>query len=231
MKHAHTPLISRRALCSASLSALWLTGCAAPSVATRPTALKIGALFAGKRDDRGFMEAGWRGLEQARLELGVETAFIDSIQPQRAALVAALEQLARDGAQLVIAHGGQNNEACEEVARRFPDTRFVVTQGAVSGPNLASYEVLQEESAYLAGMLAALTTRTGVVGHMSGIRVRPGLKGAGGLRGRRARCEPLGALADQLFRSAGRQRAVVQGRHGPGGTGRRCDFHHAQCRP
>lgn len=177
MKHAPTPLISRRALCSASLSALWLAGCAAPSVAMRPTALKIGALFAGKRDDRGFMEAGWRGLEQARLELGVETAFIDSIQPQRVALVAALEQLARDGAQLVIAHGGQNNEACEEVARRFPDTRFVVTQGAVSGPNLASYEVLQEESAYLAGMLAALTTRTGVVGHMSGIRVRPGLKG------------------------------------------------------
>ena len=55
--------------------------------------------------------------------------------------------------------------------------RFVVTQGNVIGPNLASYEVLQEQSAFLAGMLAALTTRTGVVGHMSGIRVAPGLKG------------------------------------------------------
>ena len=47
----------------------------------------------------------------------------------------------------------------------------------MTGPNLASYEVLQEQSAYLGGVLAALTTRTGVVGHMSGIRVRPGLKG------------------------------------------------------
>jgi basic membrane protein A len=70
-----------------------------------------------------------------------------------------------------------------------PQIKFVVTQGAVVGANLCSYEVLQEESAYLGGVLAALTTRTGVVGHMSGIRVRPGLKGRGRLRGRRA-CHP-----------------------------------------
>mgnify|MGYP002040629656 FL=1 len=64
-----------------------------------------------------------------------------------------------------------------EVAQRFPEVQFVVTQGNVKGANLSSYEVLQEQSAWLAGALAALTTRTGVVGHMSGIRVVPGLKG------------------------------------------------------
>ena len=57
-----------------------------------------------------------------------------------------------------------------------------MTQGLVQGSNLSSYDVLQEESAYLAGVLAALTTRTGVVGHMSGIRVPPGLKGARPMR-------------------------------------------------
>lgn len=179
MTSNHTPLMSRRLLCLRTLPALpvmWLAGCAGAPFSTKST-LKVGALFAGQRDDRGFMEAGWRGLEQARTELGVSTSFIDNIQPQKAALVAALAQLAGSGADLVIAHGGQNNEACAEVAARFPRTRFVVTQGAVTASNLSSYDVLQEESAYLAGMLAALTTRTGVVGHMSGIRVRPGLKG------------------------------------------------------
>jgi basic membrane protein A len=52
-----------------------------------------------------------------------------------------------------------------------------VSQGNVIGANLASYEVLQEESAFLAGALAGWATRTGTVGHMSGIRVVPGLKG------------------------------------------------------
>lgn len=123
------------------------------------------------------MEAGWRGLERARTELGVQTTHIDQVQPNRALLAAALTRLAESGVDLVVAHGGQNNEACAEVAARYPKVRFVVTQGAVTAANLASYDVLQEESAYLAGVLAALTTRTGVVGHMSGIRVRPGLKG------------------------------------------------------
>ncbi|MFD2756237.1 BMP family protein [Comamonas terrae] len=137
----------------------------------------VGGLFAGSRSDKGFMEAGWRGLEKARDVLGVQLRFIDGIAPQQDKLAAALAQLAEQGAPLVIAHGGQNNQAAVEVARRFPGTRFVVTQGAVQAANLSSYDVLQEESAYLAGVLAALTTRTGVVGHMSGIRVPPGLKG------------------------------------------------------
>ncbi len=148
-------------------------GCA--GVSAKP--LSVGALFAGKIDDKGFMEAGWRGLERARVELGVQTRYIDSVVPQRDLLVAALGQLAASGVDLVVAHGGQNNEACSQVAALYPQVKFAVTQGGVTGANLSSYEVLQEESAYLGGVLAALTTRTGVVGHMSGIRVRPGLKG------------------------------------------------------
>ncbi len=159
------------------------------------TPMKVAALFAGRIDDRGFMEAGWRGLQRAASELGVDASHTDGIAPQKDALVAALTRLAQSGADLVIAHGGQNNEACAGVAARFPRQRFVVTQGSVTGDNLASYEVLQEESAYLAGVLAALTTRSGVVGHMSGIRVRPGLKGraayAAGVRDTDARVRLL----------------------------------------
>ena len=142
--------------------------------------LSVAGLFAGRIDDRGFMEAGWRGLEKARAELGVTIRHLDGVQPKKELLVAALEQLVQLGADLIVAHGGQNNEAAAEVALRFPQQKIVVTQGSVTGPNLASYEVLQEQSAYLGGVLAALTTRTGVVGHMSGIRVRPGLKGRAG---------------------------------------------------
>ena len=91
---------------------------------------------------------------------------------------------------MIIAHGGQNNDAAKTVAAEFPDIAFVVTQGNVTGPNLASYEVLQEESAFLAGVLAGLTTKTGVVGHMSGIRVVPGLKGRAGFANGLAHAAP-----------------------------------------
>jgi basic membrane protein A len=152
--------------------------------ATQPP--EVAALFAGQVNDGGFMEAGYRGLTRARDELGVRIHYIDGIPPERERLAAALTTLAQSGAPLVIAHGGQNNEAAQLVAAKYPDVRFAVTQGGVTAPNLASYEVLQEQSAWLAGAAAGLLTRSNVVGHMSGIRVRPGLKGraafADGLR-------------------------------------------------
>jgi basic membrane protein A len=63
------------------------------------------------------------------------------------------------------------------VAHAFPHTQFAITQGSFLAPNVACYEVLQEQSAFLAGVLAASITRSGVVAHMSGEKVRPGLKG------------------------------------------------------
>ena len=123
------------------------------------------------------MESGYRGLMLAKSRLGCAIDVIQGVQPQGDALARALRRLAATAPDLVVAHGGQNDAAARTVAKEFPKVRFVVTQGNATGPNLSSYEVVQEQSAFLAGALAALATRTGVVGHMSGIRVAPGLKG------------------------------------------------------
>ncbi len=163
-------LLRRRVLISG-----WLAAVVAP-VARAQAPLKVAGLFAGSITDGGFMQAGYHGLQLAQQQLGCSIAIKDGVKPDKALLAAALRGLAQGRPDLVVAHGGQNNDAAKDVAGEFPDIAFVVTQGGVTGPNLASYEVLQEQSAFLAGALAALTTRTGVVGHMSGIRVPPGLK-------------------------------------------------------
>lgn len=141
--------------------------------------LKVAMLIPGQIDDGGFMQAGYNGLIAIRDQLGAEIRYIDKIKPKQESLAAALRELAADKPDLVIAHGGQNSKAMQQVAPEFPDVRFVVVQGGVTGANLSSYEVLQEESAWLAGAAAGLLTKTGTVGHISGIRVKPGLKGRG----------------------------------------------------
>lgn len=142
--------------------------------------LRVSMLLAGQIDDKGFMEAGYNGLIAIHDLLDAEVDYIDGVAPKPELLADALRELAEKGPDLVIAHGGQNNGAAETVASEFPGIKFVVVQGAVTGPNLSSYEVLQEESAWLAGAMSGLLTKTGVVGHISGIRVKPGLKGRGG---------------------------------------------------
>lgn len=169
-----TPKLTRRqAIMALSGSMLGLSACAGPT--HRPQ--RIGALFAGQVNDGGFMQSGYDGFLQAQQRLGLSGQYIDKVAPKKELLEAALRELASSGPSMVIAHGGQNNGAAAQVASEFPDVRFVVTQGNVKAANLSSYVVLQEHSAYLAGALAALSTRSGVVGHMSGIRVAPGLRG------------------------------------------------------
>lgn len=141
--------------------------------------LDVAMLLPGRIDGNGFMEAGYNGLLRIQTEFGAEISHIDGIKPERDALAGALRDLAERKPDMVIAHGGQNSDAARIVAAEYPGIRFAVVQGNVIGPNLSSHEVLQKESAWRAGAAADLLTETDVVGHISGIRVPPGLKGRG----------------------------------------------------
>ena len=133
------------------------------------------ALF-GPKGRGGFNQAGEAGAKRARaLFPSLRVHWCAPPQPQ--ARADYLQWMAEEGSDLVIAHGGQGDAPVAAIAPRFADTRFVITQGNFLAPNVACYEVLQEQSAFLAGVLAAATTKTGVVAHLSGERVLPGLKG------------------------------------------------------
>lgn len=151
---------------------------AGTALAEEPS-LRVAMLIPGDIDDGGFMEAGYRGLMQAQRELGVDTLFIAGVKAEKDQLIASLKQLASIEPDMIIAHGGQTAEAISEVAERYPHIQFMATQSSVTADNLSSYVVLQEESAWLAGAAAGLLTESGIVGHISGLRIIPGLKGRG----------------------------------------------------
>ena len=143
-----------------------------------PANRTIAVLLAGSSTDKGFMQAGFSGAQRAERDLGARLVVKEGVKPTDADLEAALRDLARSsGAGLIIAHGGQNAAAVRKVAPEFTSVMFAITQSDVTGPNVGGFEVLQEESAWLAGAAAGLLTTTNVVGHMSGIRPIPGLKG------------------------------------------------------
>ncbi len=141
--------------------------------------LKVSILIPGKHTDGGFMEAAYRGYEKVKSELNVDVDYVSNVSATSDAevLTEAMRDLAEKGPDMIIGHGGQNNIPAETVAKEFPEIKFVVIQGNVKGENLSSYVVLQEESAWLAGALAGLTTKSNIVGHISGAWPKPGLIG------------------------------------------------------
>lgn len=151
-------------------------------------------MLPGRIDDGGFVAAGYQGLMRIRDELRIPVRFLDQVPPEEEAMKAALRELAASDAKLVIAHGGQAAAAVQRVAWEFPEQRFVSIQGDLTRPNLAVYEVLQEQSAWLAGAAAGMLTKTNIVGHMSGLRVRPGLKARAAFAGGLATTNPSARL-------------------------------------
>ena len=144
--------------------------------AERPS---ISVLIPGKHNDNGFMEAAYRGYEKIKTELDVDANYVSNISAtsDQKILTEAMRALAQKNPDMIIAHGGQCNGPAETVSKEFPNIKFVVIQGHVQGPNLSSYVVRQEDSAWLAGALAGLTTKSNIVGHISGAWPKPGLMG------------------------------------------------------
>lgn len=139
----------------------------------------IAVLIPGKHNDNGFMESAYRGYEKIKNELDVDASYVSNISATSdpVLLTDAMRKLAQQSPDMIIAHGGQCNGPAETVSKEFPDIKFVVIQGHVQGNNLSSYVVRQEDSAWLAGALAGLTTKSNIVGHISGAWPKPGLMG------------------------------------------------------
>ena len=155
-----------------------------------PTA-RVAVVFFGRPGAGSFNAAGVAGLARAAGAHALTPEVIWEADPaQRAATLAA----AAARADLVVAHGGQGEAGVAQVAPDFPRTDFAVTQGRIVGPNIACFEVLQEQSAFLAGALAGWWMRGATAAHLSGERVPPGLRGRAGFAAGLAHARPEARL-------------------------------------
>lgn len=147
--------------------------------------MRIAVFFVGEIEDRGFNASALAGVEAARQQGLAELSVVRGIPYDQAVIRDALHQTL-SGVEGLVFVGGQGNLAVPEIAAEYRNHRFAIVQGAHLGDNLASYDLRQEDSAFLAGVLAARISKTGSVAHLSGHRVKPGLKGraafVGGVR-------------------------------------------------
>lgn len=178
----HISLIST-ALGWLALAAL-LTGCMSSTAPTNPSAataqpLRIGMVLIGTAADGGWNSAAADGLRRLRSKFDAEIDYTevpfheDWAQTPPAEWIAALRDYAEQDYPLVFAHGRRFDTIVPLVAPDYPNTRFVITGGTVKGPNYASVTLKNEETGYVLGVLAGLTTKTNVLGTTSGADMLP----------------------------------------------------------
>ena len=123
----------------------------------------------GSKFDKSFNEAAWNGAERFTAETGIPYREFEVTNP--AMREQAIRNMARRGAQIVVAMGFAQAAAVEAVAREFPDTRFTLVDMVVDLPNVQSLIFKEHEGSFLVGMAAAMASKTGRIGFVGGMDI------------------------------------------------------------
>jgi len=133
-----------------------LLGCAPKS--TAPKSEKVVYLINGALGDQSFYDSGQEGVDQIASEFGVETRTIETnfdagqYEPALQAAVGYADVI------FVISYGFEDQLMA--YADKYPDKIFVNLDTVVQNEKntISSVDFIEEESAYLAGVVAGLTT-------------------------------------------------------------------------
>ncbi|MEU5366595.1 BMP family ABC transporter substrate-binding protein [Streptomyces sp. NPDC005925] len=127
----------------------------------------------GGKGDQSFNDAAYAGLERAAKEFGYKTADIEPTEGETDAdKQQRLESLAKQGHNPVIGVGYAYATALKGAAEKFPKTTFgIVDDSTIEAKNVADLVFSEEEASYLAGVAAARSTKSNVVGFVGGVDI------------------------------------------------------------
>ena len=156
------------AACGSSSTATTTTK--APSGSSTTTApsmktLKVALVAPSATNDLAFTESMYNALEslQASEHLQIKVSVNEFVVSDAANII---REYASQGYNLIIAHGSQYGSTIEQLAPQFPNTSFAWgTAGSTFGqPNVFAYEASSNEGGYVQGYMAALLSKSRVLG-------------------------------------------------------------------
>ncbi|MEU5886565.1 BMP family ABC transporter substrate-binding protein [Streptomyces sp. NPDC047461] len=171
--------VSRITIAGVATAALALTASACGSSSSESSSSdskNLGLALAydvGGKGDQSFNDAATAGLDKADKEFGYKST---AVEPQdgesEADKVQRLETLAKQGYNPVIGVGYAYAPAVKAASAKFPKTTFgIVDDEQTKADNVADLVFSEEQASYLAGVAAALSTKSNTVGFIGGVDV------------------------------------------------------------
>jgi basic membrane protein A len=127
----------------------------------------------GKIDDKSFNQSAYEGLKLAEKDLGATIKYIETTDSKDYGK--NIETFAEAGYKVIITVGFALGEATIDEAKKYPDIKFIGVDQSQTDvlPNLSGIVFAEDQSGYLAGVLAGLMTKTNKVGGVFATDVVP----------------------------------------------------------
>ena len=154
-------------LCLALVSsAIFAAGAAETAPAAKDSnTVKVALIIENTIDDKGWCQAMHDGIIAAQKQLPgrIEYSYTEKMKPVDAG--SAARQYVAQGYDIIIAHGAQYKNLILEMAEEYPDVSFAFGTSAEIGPkNVFTYMPESEETGYLSGLIAGMTTKKNIIG-------------------------------------------------------------------
>ena len=141
---------------------------------TSPEVLCVGLVTdVGEIDDKSFNQSAWEGVQRAADELGAQVKYIETKDAKDYGSNIAL--FAEEGYDVIVTVGFALGQATLEAAVEYPDVKFIGVdqfQGEAV-ENVAGLIFSEDKSGFLAGALAAMMTKSGMVAAVLGTDLVP----------------------------------------------------------
>jgi basic membrane protein A and related proteins len=123
----------------------------------------------GGKFDKSFNEAAYRGAERWKKDTGKN--YLDFEIANEAQREQAMRRMAERGANPVMGIGFSQASSIEKVAKAFPKQQFVIVDSVVKLPNVESIVFREHEGSFLAGIMAAMASKSGKIGFVGGMDI------------------------------------------------------------
>ena len=122
-------------------------------------------------DDKSFNQKAWSGMQRAKDELGIEIKVLESASDTDYA--PNINALVAQNCDIIITLGFRLGKITSDAATANPNTKFSIVDFAYDPPvsNILSQLFATDQAAFIAGYLAAGTTKTGTISTFGGINL------------------------------------------------------------
>jgi simple sugar transport system substrate-binding protein len=146
--------------------------------AAAPAPLAIGLVYVSPIGDAGWTYQHDIARKEMEKNLGakVTTKFVENV-PEGADAERVIRDLVQQGSQLVLTTSFGYMNPTLKVAKQFPDVKFIHVTGYKTAPNVATTNARFYEGRYLAGVLAAKMSKSGVAGYVAAFPIPEVLQG------------------------------------------------------
>lgn len=130
----------------------------------------IGVLMPGSVSEVGWNGVHYQGIKQASDELGVKVILKENVREKNGDCARAVSELIEQGVKMIILGSYNYPKEVENLIAANPKVRFYSCSSEISYSNFFGYFARVYQARYLSGIVAALQTKSNVIGYVAAMK-------------------------------------------------------------